>query len=543
MIKTVLLRPPELYGKDSFAQFYTLHESLGIGYLAACLREKNYPVKILDAHIEGLSIEETVEEIVEDGCDVIGVFIGSSLVMPQVQTIIQAVKRKKKQIHITLGGHFPTFCYAALFKKNKEVDTIVRFEGEETLPELVQALENNTPLADVQGIAFRKDSKIVVTPTRPLVADLDALPFPSRDSLPLLLKKGGLPLISGSRGCPARCSFCSVHAFYNEPSGKIWRPRSIENIIEEMKFLEQTYGCHELWFVDDNFLGHGRGGRQRVRKLFEVIEAEGLTINRLDFACRVDSLAKEPDILKMAYVNRTGLVYPGVEAGVQRILDIYNKGTTVAQNRQAVRAIQESNASLKMEFILFNPWITYDEIKESILFLEEVEAYDAYVLTSTLTIMRHTSLAASIEKGDLQVTPLPRDVLERQNLDQDSVIWYQLNDDRANALFQLVTTALPQLEYALSQVNAMEQDGRVNRQVYGLEQTKMNEEICLNLEKLIDETSLDIFKEAMDWVESCYTPGDQKHLTEFKEQLIEKTLAVTRSLALIIDMQKKEIQV
>ena len=157
--------------------------------------------------------------------------------------------------------------------------------------------------------------------------------------------------------------------------------------------------------------------------------------------------------------------------------------------------------------------------------------------------MRHTSLAASIEKGDLRVTPLPRDVLEQQNLDQDSFIWYQLNDDRANALFQLVTAALPQLEYALAQVNAMEQDGRVNRQVYGPEQTKMNEEICLNLEKLIDETSLDIFKEAMDWVESCYTPGDQKHLTEFKEQLIEKTLAVTRSLALIIDLQKKEIQV
>lgn len=538
MTKIVLLRPPEFFGETSFAQIYTLHESLGIGYLAASLRKSGHPVLILDAHIEGLSVDQTIERIASEDFDILGITIGSSLVIPHVIQIIQAVKGWGKNIHITIGGHYATFCYETLLKNQPGIDSIVRFEGEETILELAEAIRSAKDLENVKGIAFRRSGQIQVTAMRPLVVDLDALPFPSRDTLPALLKRGGLPLISGSRGCPASCSFCSVHSFYDAPPGKIWRGRSIENIIAEIKYLQDTFGCKELWFVDDNFLGYGKGGRKRAKNLFEAMDQEGLTISRLDFACRADSLVSDPDILKLAFAKRRGQVYPGIEAGVQRILDLYKKGTTIEENRVALNAIADSRGDLRMEFILFNPWITFDELKESIAFLEEMKVYNPYVLTSTLTIMRHTPLAASIEKGLLRVKPLPQEELEI--FDTDSFIPYQLEDEQARVLFQLVTSTLPQLEYVLSGVNDLQHEATLKCNDSSTVRYLEIEEDCQDLTQFINETALDIFKEAIDWVEKDFESANDEKNTDFRDELIKKSIRFSRSIAGMIELEMKE---
>ena len=534
MKKILLLRPPELYGKSPFPHSYVLHECLGIGYLTSYLRAHGQSVQIIDAHIESFSAEETIEEIIAQDCGILGISIGSSLVMPQVSHIIQAVKKRNPEVHIAIGGHFPTFYHEPLLDKHPEIDTIVRFEGEETLLELVQAIEAGVNLADVRGIAYRKDGRVAVTPNRPLIADLDLLPFPARDTLPKLMERGGLPLISGSRGCPARCSFCSVHSFYSASPGKIWRPRSIENIIEEVRILEKVFGCHELWFVDDNFLGFGIPGRKRARDFFTALNREPLTINRLDFACRADSLAKDPELLQLVYAKRRGLVSPGIEAGVQRILDLYHKGTTIEDNKKTVRAIKESRADIKMEFILFNPWITFDEVKETIRFLEEVDVYDPCILTSTLTIMRHTSLADEIKDGHLEVTPLPAGELE--GFDQNSFVPYQITDEKVMLLFKLVTSALPQLEYALAAVLDLRKQGM--RRLQGVEgqAAQSLEETCVNLTQLINLTSLDIFKEALEMVENSASLGNHEQFNNVQERLRQKSMQFAKTLRGLIEI-------
>jgi len=538
MTDILLLRPPEFYGKSSFAQFYTLHECLGIGYLASYLRSHDQSVYILDSHIEALSVEDTIEKIVQQDCAFLGISIGSSLVMPQVIQIIRELKKKLSEIHITLGGHHPTFCFKQLLEQNPEIDSIVRFEGEEALLELLTALRADANLANVRGIAYRKDGKITTTPIRPLIRKLDALPFPARDTFPKLLERGGLPLISGSRGCPSACSFCSVHSFYNTPPGKIWRSRSIKNILEEIKLLEKEYGCHELWFVDDNFFGFGKHGIRRARDFFEALEKADVDIIRLDFACRADTIAENPDILELIYGKRHGLVYLGIEAGVQRILDLYKKGTTVDQNRKAVKAIKESHADIKMEFILFNPWISIDEVKETIRFLEEIDVYDPYILTSTLTIMRQTPLADAIQEGRLKVSPLP--LQDLQGFDQESFVPYNITDQNVRALFQIVTAALPQLEYILSAVHDLRQEGQKQKQGLANQLTQSIEESCRDLTQLINITSLDIFKEALECVEKLEFPGDSQRIQELKETLSQKTLKFARSLTGLIQIQKSE---
>lgn len=539
MTKIILLRPPELYGKSSFAQFYTLHECLGIGYLASYLRAHNLPVQILDAHIDALTVEETIGKIANQDCGILGISIGSSLVMPQVLQIAQAVKKNNPGVHVTIGGHYPTFCYEPFLYKHPEIDSIVRFEGEETLFELVEALDAHANLADVRGIAYRKDGHVVATPIRPLIANLDSLPFPARDVLPKLLERGGLPAISGSRGCPSRCSFCSVHSFYNTPSGRNWRARSIGNIIEEIKLLGKDFDCHELWFVDDNFLGFGEPGKKRIEDFFAALDREHLVVNRLDFSCRADSLAKDPDLLKLAYAKRRGLVSPGIEAGVQRILDLYRKGTTVEDNIKTIRAIKESRAELRMEFILFNPWITFDEVKETIRFLEEVDVYDPYIFNSSLTIMKHTELADAIKDGRLEVTPMQARDLEE--FDQDSFVPYQINDEQVMLLYQLVTRALPQLGYVLSALHDLQQEGLRLVQTVDSQATQSFEEVCSDLTQLINVTSLDIFKEALNLVENTASLGDHEQFKNVQVKLMDKTMLFAQTLRGLIDISRNEL--
>ncbi|MDL1984284.1 MAG: B12-binding domain-containing radical SAM protein [Deltaproteobacteria bacterium] len=538
MTKTLLVRPPESYGA-SFAQFYTIHECLGIGYLAAYLRAHGYPVEILDAHVDGLSVEETIAEIKNKDFNVLGVSIGSSLVFPQAVQIIRKIKAWRGNVHITLGGQYPTFSYEQILNKHPDIDTVVRFEGEVTLLELVKKIDHPSEWKSIMGIAFRQDSQIMATLPRPLISDLDSLPFPARDTLPRLMERGGLPLISSSRGCHGRCSFCSVHSFYSMPRGKNWRARSLENVLHEIVILNKEFGCDELWFVDDNFLGFGVSGRKRARDLFVLLEKESVKLCGIDFSCRSDSIVKEPDLMDLAVKQGAGLVYLGVEAGVQRILNLYNKGTTVEQNKKAVRIIKDSGAEVKMEFIFFNPWITFDEVRETLSLLEAVNVYDPYILISALTIMKHTPMAEDIATGRLEVISPPPDELEK--FDLDSFIPYQIQDQRTRALFQIASNTITQLEPALHATCNLHNILRMKRKVLQPDLAAKYEEIITNYHQLINETSLDIFKEAMLTVERMAIPVDTEQLIFYQKTMANKTLLFAAFLVNSIKIQEKEL--
>ena len=538
MTKTLIVRPPELYG-TSFAQFYTIHECLGIGYLAAYLRARGYPVEILDAHVYGLSVDETIAEIKDKDFDVLGLSIGSSLVFPQAVQIIREIKAWRGNVHISLGGHYPTFFYKQILNKHPDIDTVVRFEGEETLLELVEKIDHPSEWKSIKGIAFRQDSQIIATPPRPLISDLDSLPFPARDTLPRLMERGGLPLISSSRGCPGRCSFCDVHSFYKTPKGKMWRARSPENILQEIAVLNKEFGCDELWFVDDNFLGTGITGLQRTRDIFVLLEKKSVKLSGMDFFCRSDSIVKEPNLMDLAVKQGAGLVYLGVEAGVQRILDFYNKGTTVEQNKKAVRIIKDSGAEVKMEFIFFNPWITFDEVRETLSFLEAVKVYDPYILTSALSIMKHTPMAEDIATGHLEVISPPPNELEE--FDLDSFIPYQIQDQRTRVLFQIVSNTIAQLEPALHATYNLHNRFRMKRKVLQPDLAAKYEEIITDYHQLINETSLDLFKEAMLSVRRMPIPVDTEQLISYQKTMANKTLLFAAFLSSGIKAQEKEL--
>lgn len=535
--KILLVRPPELR-EASFAQFYTFHECLGLGYLAAYLRHYGYLVEIIDGHVQRYDIDEAIAEIKVREFDVLGISIDSSLVFPHAARIFQEIKAWK-DTHITLGGYFPTFSYESILRKHPEVDSIVRFEGEQTLLELIAQIKRGEEWKSISGVAYRTPQGVFATPPRDLVSDLDVLPFPARDTLPRLLEIGGLPQISASRGCPGRCSFCSIFCFFRASKGKAWRARSPENIVEEIEILQKDYGCDELWFVDDNFLGPGKGGRKRIRDLLTLLDKREIKLSRIDYSCRPDSVVEDPGLIALTADRGAKMIYLGVEAGVQRILDLYNKGTTVEQNKKAIQIIKNSHAHLKVEFIFFNPWITFDEVKETLSFLEEMRIYDPYILTSILTVMKQAPLAKQIETGQLRIVAPPPELLE--DFDLDSYIPYQITDERVRTLFRIVSLTFIQFEPALHAIDELCNLLRTKRKRVDPEFLAKYEEILEDDRRLLNEVTLDLFKEAMNAIESVSLPVNSSWVENTEDQFIHKALGFLDFMLKALRLQEREL--
>jgi len=235
------------------------------------------------------------------------------------------------------------------------------------------------------------------------------------------------------------------------------------------------------------------------------------------------------------------MVYLGVEAGVQRHLDLYHKGTAVTQCRQAIRIIKESGADLKMEFILFNPWITFSELKETIQFLEEMGVYDPYILTSNLTIMKETDLAREVEAGRLPVISPPD--ADLADFDRDSFIPYLISDYQVRALHFIVSGVLIQFEHALYSIYRLHNLLRVHRKSLPEEMLKRHQEEVQDYRQLINETSLDLFKRAMGAVEARGPMPNPEAVMAIQGDLIQETLDFMNFLIInVIQAKEQELR-
>ena len=245
------------------------HPPLGLAYLASFLEKNHYPVKILDALVLGpkhqlskkfrfgLTDTQIKNEIKNYAPDIVGV---SQMFTPYAQDghrMAKIVKIFNPKIVTVFGGAHSNID-PTLVLKDKNVDFVVRGEGEITFLNLIRALEKGQKeLRGVTGIIYRKRETIVRTLPTPFVKNLDELPFPAWHLLPLPLydrqddpfvMRHPLTSMITSRGCPGKCVFCSIHATW----GHQWRGRSAKNVVDEIEFLVKKYGIREIHFQDDS---------------------------------------------------------------------------------------------------------------------------------------------------------------------------------------------------------------------------------------------------------------------------------------------------
>ncbi len=343
---------------------------LGMLYIATMLRNEGVEVSMIDEGTQGFSLKGAVDWVKKEDPDILG-FSTCSSSGRKAAMIAAEVKKENPNVFIVFGNIYATFNAERILKKYPFVDIIVRGEGEHTSLELVRCIEKNRNLKEVQGITFRSKNGISATPDRPLIKDVDSIPFPDREMLSVDYHNTTAGINVGprkfssfisSRGCVFQCSFCGCRRL----ARNLWRSRSVENIIQELHFLA-SQGYKQFLFVDDNFtLNPKRVVKicQRMRK--EKIDVEWFAEGRVD-QCSFDMLRE------MVRAN-CRMIYFGIENATQKVLDYYKKQQTPKQAKTAVRNARKAGVDVIVgSFILGAPNETREEIRNTIKFAQQLE--------------------------------------------------------------------------------------------------------------------------------------------------------------------------
>ena len=347
---------------------FLAQQNLGLGYLASVLRADGYRVEIVD-------FELAPDRIVEIAKSLNPVLVGFSLIfqfyVERFRALIVMLRTAGISCHFTVGGHFPSLSYQQALEFIPELDSVVRFEGEETLRELVSLICEGRDWQGIQGVAFRKNGEMHSNQLRPLIEDLDCLPYPDRSFEPgMVLGHRILPLLA-SRGCARTCSFCSIHMFYRAAPGKVVRTRKPAHVVREMRYLYEEQAATIFLFQDDDFPLFGSVWKRWAREFLAEMHRSGL-VGRVmwKISCRADAV--DPDLF--AEMSAAGLyfVYMGLESGTEEGLKTLHKQITTTENLRAVEVLKRLDLAFQFGFMLFEPSSTFDSIDENLRFLHAI---------------------------------------------------------------------------------------------------------------------------------------------------------------------------
>lgn len=349
---------------------------LGLAYLAAVLEREGHEIKIFDFSLDPhTSLEDDVQAVCTFDPHLVGITAMTSVYHSALETatLLKAYLGRP----IVIGGPHATVYPERVLAESPVIDYVVRGEGEETIQELVHALCGNGDLSAVRGLTYKIRGEILSNPDRPLITDLDALPFPARHLFDLkrygLRTPEGQPMatILSSRGCPYHCSYC-----FKGIVGRTYRQRSPENIIAEIKQVIAQYGIRNFYFIDDLFTIDQR----RLEAITEQLIREQLDI-RWQCLGRVDRVNAE--ILRKMYEAGCRRIHFGIESGNEEVLRRIGKGIKPEQVRQAVRWAQEAGIHVKGYFMLGLPGDTEETMQQTVDFAVELNLDDAMFSLTT----------------------------------------------------------------------------------------------------------------------------------------------------------------
>jgi len=365
-VRTLLVVPPV-----AGAFGYPGAPHVGIGYLAGMLRANNYPVKVLDMRLD-YEFKDLAKRVKEFKPDLIGLTCVSNHYR-SVYKLIDEIKKLPDAPLVVIGGPHVSTIREKVLEESK-ADYAIIGEGEYTLLELV----SGKPVSKINGLAWKNGKKVVKNPERPFIKDLDSLPFPAYELFELdkyLTNK--IPMVT-SRGCPYNCTYCSIKLV----AGRGFRPRSPENVIEEMQHWYDL-GYREFAFGDDCF----SFDLDRAKKICDLIAKKDWKIKwYLRNGIRVDCIDQEL-VCKM---KTTGLQYValGVESADEEVLKKIKKGITPEQVERAAEMFKKAGIKIGGFFIIGLPGETFEKFKKSLNFakrigFDEIRFYNVFPYPGT----------------------------------------------------------------------------------------------------------------------------------------------------------------
>ncbi len=332
-MKVLLINPPQTFYPGSEQPAGNL--PIGLMYIAAVLQRAEAKVEILDAFMAatfqknsdsisvGMPFEQIKQEITERKPDIVGISGPFTCQIENSIKVSNLAKEVNPRILTVMGGPHITLIPQEFLEEAKNVDIAVIGEGEYAMLEIVQAFEGRKQLSQIQGIAYRQNEKVVVNPARPLIENLDDLPFPAYNLVDmeqyLTPKKIGyrsfqdraISMIT-SRGCPFNCCFCAVHLHM----GQKFRAHSAKYVLDHIQYVVDKFKVKNIFFEDDNLT--------LDIKRFEAI-CDGIIERKIRIGwetpngVRADCL--NLDLLKKMKHSGANSIFVGVESGDQQILD------------------------------------------------------------------------------------------------------------------------------------------------------------------------------------------------------------------------------
>lgn len=278
----------------------------------------------------------------------------------------EIVKTVNQNIVTIVGGIHFSFTAEESLRNYPEIDYIVRGEGEQTVINLIKTVQNNGKLSDVQGISYRKNNTIVHNPTRPLMENLDTLPYPAYHLVERNLKRYHFTMMAGrntpymilegARGCEHQCSFCTQWKHW----GSKWRTKSAKRIADEIEFLHDTYGGVFLWLADDHMRLSQRG-----KKLYEELrQKQCKDAIMLFFQARIDDIAQHPHLIGNLRQVGTYWILCGVETNSQEMLHEYKKGIKTQDAYQAMQILKQKDIFSQAMFVIGARRDTHESIEQ-----------------------------------------------------------------------------------------------------------------------------------------------------------------------------------
>ena len=325
--KVALVNPN--YITKSITDKFTI-PAIGLESIAANILDL-VQVKIIDGKVGNLTLKEIIKEINEYEPDVVGI---SCCFTIGIDFALKIAHESKKLGYITiLGGWHPNFAHSEILKYSF-IDIIVRGEGELTFRELIK----NKNLEEIRGISYKDNGSIINTPDRPLIKDLNKLPFPARKlrNAKTYYQIFQMPLdaIETSRGCPYKCTFCNIHLFYRGT----YRMKNTNRVIQELKIISNQKISKNVLIVDDNFTAN----MKRVEEICDKIIKEGI---KLDLICqsRIDVIKNNPRIIKKMSKAGFWLFFLGIESFNQKSLNDIQKRVQFRDIVEAIKILHDND--------------------------------------------------------------------------------------------------------------------------------------------------------------------------------------------------------
>jgi len=335
---------------------------LSLSYLASVLAREGIEVKILDFLVTQYHPRKLRRELEEYRPQLVGATC-VTLNYLLARRMLKLCKAFDPHIFTVIGGPHVTFALEETLLRSPWIDAVVIGEGERTLVELVRTLEEDKGIHQVSGIAFADGDMVVKTPPQAHIENLDQLPLPARELLPMARYRalGTACTVITSRGCPFSCIFCSGRRMF----GPKVRFRSPGLVVDEIEKLQRDFGLTKINIVDDTFtLNH-----HHARAVCEEMLRRNLKIKWSVFA-RVDRISE--DLAQL--MNRAGCewILFGVESADEGILKTIRKGITPDEVRRGVKIAAEAGINVFNSFILGLPGESRDTALKSLAFGDEL---------------------------------------------------------------------------------------------------------------------------------------------------------------------------